>query len=702
MAKADKSWQAPPFSETPQNRQGWVEEACIQEGESWLKGQTAYQDIPKALDIISGKLDVNANQTRSQLNINHAKYILRKVIAVLSDVRPGGLYTSDAKFYLPRANMMNRVTEAIALESMFPRKLRMSLQYMGIGGSSYIWPRYTKSSAGYGEGVTEFVPLGLLDVLPVQLPADNNLQGAYTVTIIEFVPVWQAHGKHPAFQSELLPIARRKYTSTISARRMDLAERFKYGEPSGNWDNLYCEIRHTFIHDLSVNETGMAIPMGEWDVDPSNGQPTRPATSWSYMVPYLGQEIPGGTGTDGKRKMRKAEIEDCLLYPNMRLISTSRGMKGPLRDGPAGDWHGMVPLAKYCVDDWPQEPSGFSLVHDIYSTERARQTLERLADQIANARLDPTILYDRTMGMNDVTAETIDVFEKAKRIGVDGDPHKIFATAAGDDMLNLPAFAMELIKYYRESEDNALGLNEISALSEFKASLQSGDVMDKVLNLVGPLVKDISAGMEASTVDIWKMMKFMVLQYYTTARVMQYVGPDGLTEETFDFDPASLVPSHGEDEARFEGEKFVVPNDSQYTPMERAKMFAKNLRLITIPHRMHEITAQQEQLKWLQIGRQNYPPVAPHDVAKKLNIENYGEIDGDTVFERAMNWELIKLEMAARAQKLASALMPQGAMEPGGGSNQPSKGGRPPSGKKPPQVKQKSGASGPRTTVSES
>lgn len=57
MAKADKSWQAPPFSETPQNRQGWVEEACIQEGESWLKGQTAYQDIPKALDIISGKLD---------------------------------------------------------------------------------------------------------------------------------------------------------------------------------------------------------------------------------------------------------------------------------------------------------------------------------------------------------------------------------------------------------------------------------------------------------------------------------------------------------------------------------------------------------------------------------------------------------------------------------------------------------------------
>lgn len=711
--RQDRSWQAPSFSEDPAKRMSWVEEACIQEAESWMRGQAAYMDIPKALAIIAGTIDSKANNQRSDLVINHAKFLTRKIVAILADVRAGGQYTSDAKYYKARAGMMNKLTQAVALESQFPRKLRMALQYMSVTSCGYIWPRWTRINGGYGEARFEFVPLGLLDVLPVQMAADNSLQSAYSVTICEFMPVWMAHGKFPAFQETLQPIARRKYSSTVAARRMDLAERFKYGESSENWANLYCEIRRTFIRDLSINSTDMEIPMGEWELDEEK-KPVRPSNSWSYMVPYVGQEIFAGMTPGGVRKTRKALPEDCMLYPQLRLITSSKGMKQPMYDGPAPDQHAMVPLARYCCDDWPWEPSGYSLLRDIFSSERARQTLERGMDQIAKARLDPALAFDRQAGLSDATAQTIDPFQTALRVGVDGDPSAVFAGILPDEFYNIPEWIPKDIEYLRNSEDAALGLNEMQNMEEFKASVQGGEDIEKALTLVGPLVKDISAGMEFSTVDIWNQLKFSIPQYMTAARVMQYVGPDGITPDTFDYDPDSLIPSHGPDEAKFENDNFVVPRTSGYTPMQRAKIFGQNLRLVTVPHTMHNITQTEEQLKYIQLYRTDFP-IAPHDVAKKLNIENYGEIEGDTVFDRWKNWQNIKLELAAKAQALANSLMPQepepgnaagGPPAPGGntgpGGGQLGTGGRPPSAGAPPRLIQKNDASGPRSTITES
>lgn len=685
----------------------FIEEACVGEGESWLQGQAAYADIPKALDIIAGKLDPRANQQRSDLNINHAKFILRKIIGTLADVRQVGQFTSDAKFYLPQAQMFNQITRAVALESDFAGALRQALQYMGISANGYLWPRWVRTNGGYGEEMVEFLSLGLLDVLPVQMPINNKLQGSYSVTVIVFMPVWESHGKFPEFASGLQPVARRRYTSTVSGRRLDLAEKFRYGEYGGSWANLFCEIRYTFINDLSINETnsdgvsGHELPMGEWHVD-AEGKPTLPKNSWSYKVPYVGQKIPYIQA--GKRMERTAEPEDCLLYPHKRLIITSKGMKQPMYDGPAKDLHGMFPVARYCADDWVTEPCGFSLIHDIESIERARQTLERGMDQIAQHRTDPGLIYDRSMGMPDTAAERLDPFEPRKRVGIDGDVTKLINTVAPQWLLEVPKWIEDAIQYYLKSEDAQLGLNEMQNLLEFKANLSNPD-MDKALSFVGPLVKDISGGMERSTVDIWKMLKVMIPQYMTTARVMQYVGPDGLTPETFDFDPESIVPSHGADEVNLKApydptkpvrEQFVIPGDSVYTRIERLKHFVKNLRLITVPHTMHEITQTQEQVKYMTLYGRGFP-ISSYDVAKKLNLENYGEIDGATMHDRWLNEQKEKLIMQAQAAQLMKALglgppeeSQQGTGPKGGAKGT---GGRSPSGGQAPKLKAKRDAS---------
>ena len=704
-SKQSQSWQAPSFLESASERMGWVEEGCIQEGENWLKGQSAYMDIPKALDIIAGKLGDDANQKHSTLNINHAKYILRQVIATLADVREGGIYHSDTNYFAKQAGMLNKAAKAIALEGKFPRRLRKALQYMGATAKGYLWPKYERLAGE--EGRINFEPLGLLDVLPVQLPPDNDMQKAYSGTIVLFMPVYMAHGKFPWAQQSLKPVARRRYASTVSARRLDLAERFKYGEASGeNWANLYCEIRYTFVRDLSINETQQVIPLGDI------GEDGQPKTSWSYLVPYRGMLIPSHVGSDGKMTMRPAEWEDCMLYPRRRLIITSKGMNKPLYDGPGKDWHGMFPIAEYCADDWPWEPSGYSLVHDIHSMERSRQIAERGVDQTIKARLDPSMGYDRSQGLNDQTALTIDPYQERGRVGVDGEVRKVLDTVLPEWLLQIPAEIPAWIKYLKDSEDGQLGLNEIKNLAEFKANINSDSALEKATSLVGPLVKDIGLGMEDGTATIWQMMKFMIPQYYSSKRIIQYVGVDGITPETFDFDPGDLVPSHGADEFRNagrneEGQEYVVPFPSRYDKITRARLFAQNVRVMTVPHTMLDITQSTEQLKWMTLYRGGFP-FAPHDVAKKLNIEGYGEIEGDTYWERYVNYKEKELQTQAKLAQLAQSLLPPGAQPPGGTGAGPhggakGTGGRPPSGGQSPKVKQKSGGPvGPRTTVSES
>lgn len=703
MAYIEKfsDWQCPSMFDKATSRMGWLSEQ-VEESENWLHGQQAYRDIPEALDIIAGKIEKGANLKRSDLTTNHAKYAIRKIIGTLADVREVGYFTSDAQFYLDEAEMLNKAAKAISLKANFNRKLRMALQYMALTGSGYLWPRFIKNSIR-DRGNVEFEPLGLLDVLPVQLPPDNDLQGAYAVTLIRFMPVWQAHAKFPEHQAQLLPIARRRYKSTVSHYRMDLASRFKYGSPTDAFTNLYCEIRYTFIHDLTINTTGSVLPMGQDE-----------GASWYYEVPYLGQEIVDQVSAGGVVKTREAQEEDCMIYPNLRLMISCKGMRNPMWDGPAFDLHGMIPAARYCADDWVHEPCGFSLTHDIASAQRAIQRTERGVDQVVKARLDPALGFDRSAGLNDKTAGELDPFQERIRVGVDGEPLKVLQPLLPEWLLDVPAFVGEWVKYCTDRGiDAQLGLNEMLNLAEMKMNMNS-EGAERALAEVGPLVKDIASGMEASTARVWEMLKYLIIQYYDTRRMMEFVGPDGITRQTLDFNPDELIPSHGPDEilavATDDMSKVpVVPWESKYSKGERLKMFADTLTLTVVPHTQHAITQTQEQLKWLQLWRGG-APIAFHDVAKKLNIDNYGSIDGATYWERYLNEQKQKIELQAQAALLMQALglgapagPPQQQEGTGPGGGQKGTGGRPPSAQKAPHIVQKGANSmNPRTTVSES
>lgn len=671
------SWQAPPFTADPEERYAWVEEQ-IQEAEGWMEGQTAYKNLGANMRVFDGLFKDN---TKSTLVTNSLKYNIRKFVETLSEVREIGQYGSDAPQYKQWAEMLNKVSTAVYLESDYPFQILRTLQYAAVMGIGYIWPKCKASEYGWGDRELCFEALGLLDVMPVQVPSSNDVQDAYNATIYEYMPIAEAHSRFPKFRSELVPVDRGTYRSRISAKRIDHAEKYRYGDSSRNWGQLYCEIRHTPIRDMAINTSGSVMPMGDKD------------TSWFYNVPFVGQDIPGPV-VGGQRTMRKAMPQDCRIYPALRWMITANGMKRPMYDGPNFDWAGVIPTVQYTVDDWAWEPLGRSLVGDVASIETTKRKIERKIDSVITVTLNPPMGYDRnTVGGPKI--EKFDLFEEDVRGGFDGQPKQAFQSLLPEEVRVTDAH-FKFLEYLDTREQMQLGLQDLGNLQNIKMNIAS-EQADKMLESIGPLAKGIAARIEKGNKRVAYQLKFLVLQYFDTKRIMQYVAPEDVAPQVFDFDPNSLVPSHMPDEL-VNGQ--APDAASLYDKLQRARWFARNLRLTSWPNTLLQITQMQEQLKWLQLWR-GQAPVSFSTVAKKLGIKNYGDVPGATEREKWQAEKMEDLKMQLQVQALVASLGMGQQGGPGKGGN--NHGGRKPSGKKPPHIQQKGGAGGdPRTTVSES
>jgi hypothetical protein len=522
------------------------------------------------------------------------------------------------------------------------------------------------------------------------MPKSNDVQDSYLLTIYEYMPIAEAHGRFPQFQDELQPIEQLHTPSRMQSRRFDWNSRFRYGEMSRNWGNLYCEIRYTFIRDLRINDTGYEMPMGQ------------PGATWFYKVPYVGQFIFGGVD-NGIPTMRQARREDCRVYPQLRLIITSPSVKGPMYDGPGFDWHGKMPPVQYAIDDWPWESIGGSLIDNVATIEVTKRKHERQMDRVLTTKLNPPLGYDRT-STGGPKIEHFDIFEQGVRAGMDGKPQDVLQSVLPPDV-KVEEVDFKYCDYLKTLQEQQLGINDIQALTNLRLNVNS-DAMDKMLESIGPIAKGIAATVEAGNGKVAEMLKFLIPQWMSTPRVIEYVGPDNITPEVWDYDPESLVPSHLPDELLPGGLKpFIsigglnIPQPSWYDRLDRMKAFTRNLRLISVPSTLLKTTQLQEQTKILALFGRGFP-IPPDFVAEKLGIEKWGEIPGDTLLEKWVNWRKIEIGLLAQSKQLASAL---GLGDPGQSAGKQHGGGRPPTDQKPPKAEMKDKSSGaPRPVISTS
>jgi hypothetical protein len=677
------SWQAPFFATAhPEEIYAWVE-SQIQEGEGFLEAQKCYKDLAKNLRVFNA---VFSDSCRSNLVTNNLKYDIRKFCETLAQVREIAGYGSDNPSYKKMAEMLTKVSKCVYLESDFPFQILKVLQYASVMGIGYLWPKVRATEYGYGERKMEFDALGLLDVIPTQIPSrTNDIQDAYAVTVYDYMPIAEAHGRFPLFQKDIQTVGmRRNYQTRMQAQRVDYAERNRYGDVGRTFGNLYAEIRYTFVRDLRINNTGYELPMGDI------------GTTWFYRVPFVGQRIFGGM-RNGQPYDRPAEPQDCRVYPNLRLIITSTGMGKPMYDGPAFDWDPRMPIIQYTVDDWAWEPLGRSIVGDVASIEQTIRKHERLMDQVLAATMNPPMGYNHTE-TGGPKIEHFDIFEPNVRLGVDGKPKETFQSILPEEV-RVGSEHFNYLKYLNDKEGKQLGLEDLGNLGANMKLQIASDTADKMLESIGPVGKGIAQRVEKANKSVGQRIKYLILQWFDTQRIMEYVGPESMAAETFDYKPNELVPSHLPDEMI--GGQFPE-TESKYNSLERARWFVKQIRLVSVPSTLLKVTQMQQQLLLLQL-KKGGAPIAWKKVFEAMDLNNPDQIIDESFKEQERLEKLKILAQVDIMKTLKSLGIDPQQLQGGDGGGKPHAGGRPASDAKPPKAKMKGSKGGdPRSVVSTS
>jgi hypothetical protein len=674
------SWQAPPAATTESERLGWLNSATEQ-GMAWLRSQRGTRDYRKAFDIISGQADqsTTTGDYRSRLNTNRLKRNIREIVGTMAKLRPMWGYHSDNKAYQSQAEMMNKTTRAWYLESFADRKIKEALQYAAATGRGWCHPIYRREMYGTGRGDITLLTYGAPCILPCQLPASGDWQSAYAVTILDEMPVAMAHGMFPLYQHRLRPTSSRYWyandgvrkaaSGNIITRMFGRAPRPVNGDPQ--LQDLLVPIRKTYIIDLTINRTKSAIPMGE------------PGASWSYIVPFVGQDIKVGVDpTSGTTLYRKADENDARLYPHRRLVISTDACI--MYDGPGFDWHGLFPGISFTVDDWPWEPLGFSLVHDGWEIQDAINRIYRGNMDKTNAQLDPAMAYD-TNAVSSAEAKRFDPLQPRARIGYDGQAleGQPMLPAVEAALLKIEPESLALAEKFESLLDAQQAISDVQALAKMRA-VGSMDDLEKVIEANGPIIEDMSRAMEPPMRDLGVMIKYLILQYYTTTRIMQIVGADGVSREVFDYDPATIVPSH------IPGENPDGPSDK--SPRDRARIFADNLRFFIMPNSLHEMQQVSNKLGLLMLRKAGVM-IDSQTIAEAFNVPAYGSLQGSTVMERWEDEQERQLLFAAKMKEIAGAVsgeatgLAPGAPKPNGSPGE----GRPPSFTAPPTAVSKDG-----------
>lgn len=681
-----RQWQAPPAEAREDTKLGWLAEQN-QDGNAWQRSQRGYLDYSKALDIISGTFsESELLQYRSMVTSNRLKTNIRVAVAGLSAIRPWGGYQATNEFSA-YALMMNTCTRALYLEGFWDQDIKAALQWCAATCTGFIRPVYRRDMAGQGHGQIELDTFGMPSVLPVQMPPNGDYNRAYAVTLMDEKPIWEAHGMFPDYQDRLKPTTS-KYWHNSSIRRAatdNMRKRswwnpFRTSKGAEISDNLI-PFRYTRINDLAINATGKSMAMGE------------PGSSWYYEVPSFGTEIDAGFDEKGNRMYRKATAHDARIYPFGRLMISSES--AVCYDGPGFNWHGQLDLIPFCLDRWPWEPMGFSMVHDGYSIQHSIDKIDRGTMDKIVADLDRPLAYN----MNAVSkreAMQVDLMQPRQRIAFDGDQvDKPFTQIAPDEVYKVSPESLAYRKELQADLDYITQSRDIVELSKARALGKGMDQLEALIAANGPLVKDMSRGMEKAVCCLAHQIKYLVLQYMDTSRLIPYINEAG-ANSIFDYDPSSIVPSH------LPGEMTHAPSDGRPVPspttrVKRARWWAQGTVFTLTPHSIHEIHQITYRLMLMQMQMRGYP-IAQCDIMLANDIPDVKVAAGSTTQERYYAEKEEMMEQMKKLQQIAGGLgIDIGALMGAGGGKKPE--GRQASGQQPPQQKMKGDG---RPTISES
>lgn len=665
--KHQHEWQAPPREAPAEYRKGWCDE-LVANGDRWVQNQPGLRNLNKNIKLLMG-----LDQERD-LESNLLQPDIRTFVETISDLRQIATLGTRAPQYKKTVSTYNDVFKFTYWDSQFVPANRRALQW-AMHGQAYIIQKWSRDKFGTGKSRIVFDALGPREGLPEQLPANNDVQGCYAFTAVRPMGIAEAHARFPWFQQWLTPISRydwKTYGTMGMARRFDFYDRFRFGtgeQEDPAWAAKYCELRYHYIRDLRINTTGYAQQMGV------------PGTSWGYVVPSLGDLIVTTNPDNGLPQSRKAGVEDCRMYPQLRLIITCPSVPIPLYDDTSFDWHGEIPAVQYSWNDWAWSGTGYSAIDAVRGMEVARR--DRLSDvnTVLAVRKDPPMGHDVSNGVGRDQMTKLDLLHaQGVRVGGRGDPSK-WVKSLLPDSIEVDDKDFKGIELLNTSIKTALGMMDLPSMKDLKMNLSDQQV-DKIVENLGPMARGISMSLWVANYKHAQMLKYNTAQYRTVDDLVGMVGPEGVGIETFDNDPNSIVPSH------LPGENNNAA--SRYEKRDRARYFCERMNVISTPTQLLNVTHIQERMTYMMLFQKG----APLPMSKYMEI--FGVDDYENLKDKYRAEQLEDATFKLEAQVAIAAKMKELGIEPPPeeGPGQGHGGGRPHSGSAPPHPELKGSQSG--------
>ena len=668
-------------------------QSMLADGRSYLRLQPAYKYISDGMDLVNGDFLVTDVQSLSNVKTEQTLRNTREIVAAQTNLRIIPAFKAESEQYREQNQILNKGFMAWQNMTFADRMLRKAWQWASVGGTGYIGPRYDPNFYNHGDGDLVWDAYGPLDVIPLGLPPSLSLQGAYAVAMRKKMPIHQVWRMFPLQRDAVKP-----NRVTTQGKGMVIAQAVKFAsavlkrfsqgvrqpEEASTWDTT--DVYYIYVDDDSVNETGHPLqimgPDGQW------------GTSWSYEVPFVGQEIATGRQlSGGKQETRIAKREDCLIYPNRRLIiATDSCIVNPAPEHQSSyRWDGRVPALQFRADDWAWNFLGFPVTRYGQSLEKVIIELWRGINDKMNLSLNPPAFFDR--GSTAVSLlQTMNPRIPGLRTGLDmslNPPGSQFAPVfpyqqyqVGPEIIQVAAQILPALM------KEQMGVADVSALARAR-QIPSGDNTERLLEAMGPLVKDQSRNMEEGIRMAGEMWKSDWFQFATAKRRMRMLGPEGVTEEDFDYEPGTLVPlakdpNSGNPVEMREGPDgswsidqhggFRMP-DLGTRSFERARWHKNNFSFSVTPYSLHELNSTTRKLFMLQLMKVGFP-LSWWTQAELFDVKNFGPCmvkDPETGEMREARNEIEKwiaqLEIQAR---VASAM---GGGQRGGGGKGGGKGG---------------------------
>ncbi len=681
----------------------WINR-MYREGLTTLTSEPAWRWIQRSIDYILRSKEEEIPTLLSSIAIPQVERDIEEIVATYSNIRPIPDYQGPEE-HKSITKILNDLYMDWHVTNNADRWYRGGIQNAAIKGTGWLITDWSKLNMGTsGEGRIVIRVKDHKSVVPIQKGEDNDIQQAYGCIIVNEVPIARAHAMYPNYQDKLTPDRQAPTMIRKAAKKMRQAGSlalaiFGVGskiveEAAVNYPTV--DIFHTYVKDQSLNTSGKPILIGG---DGANGQ----ANSWAYWVPSLLDQQGSKTRIPLERPYQDQDLqwhtdrevarEECMIYPRGRLIIASRTCI--LWDGPNPYWHGRFPVAKLVLKDLlPDTFLGFPLTVGPMQINETINRLVRCIENSSMTRLNPPQQSDDAIDEN--LAEKINPTIPGQRWRINSLLGKGVEFPFPPEHYNVPPFITEFIGFLFQKIKDTLGIGDVQALARARQT-PSADTLQKVLEMMGPIVEDRSRAIEVAIAEVGTQVMYHFFQFYTFSKRMRILGADGASKEDIDFDPLSLVPDS-------------LPGK---TRAERAYKFVQSFKFLVTPRSLHEINSLSRKMLYIQLQRSGFP-IDSQTVGVACDIPQLGEIPGDTVFERYINEMKAKVEVGIELQAAQQQAIPNGqsqlpnfALEalqnllsgnvnPNGHSGP----GQPSSGQQPPQIVNKD--QGTRTAISES